>query len=79
MVKNTVLLRKFEREYVRTEKLNHGNAFKIAEALYKESIYLGRSFNQDPLAGIEVKIRIAKAVNHVRPTPRQNCDRAQQV
>lgn len=79
MVKNTVLLRKFEREYVRTEKLNHGNALKIAEALHKESISLGRSFNRDPLDGIEVKIRIANAVNHVRPTSRQNRDRTQQV
>ena len=79
MVKNAVLLRKFEREYVRAEKPNHGNALKIVEALHKESISLGRSFSRDPLEGIEVKIRIAKAVNHVRPTPRQNRDRAQQV
>ena len=79
MVKNTVLLRKFERECVRTEKPNHGKAIKIAEALHKESISFGRSFSRDPLDGIEVKIRIAKAVNHVRTTPRQNRDRAQQV
>lgn len=70
MVKNAVLLRKFERGYVRTEKPNHGNAIKIAEALHKESISLGRSFSRGSLDGIEVKIRIAKAVNHVRPTPR---------
>lgn len=79
MIKNAALIRKFERERVRAEKPNHRRSLKIAEALHKEAVSLGRSSGRDPLNGINVKIRIAKAVNHVRTTPRKNRGRSQQA
>jgi hypothetical protein len=69
MIKNARLVRKFERELIRTEKPNLRRGLKIAEALREEAVSLRPSRAADPLAGIEIKIRIAKAINYVRTTP----------
>jgi hypothetical protein len=79
MVKDAALLRKFERDYARKEKPNHRQALTIAAALREEFLSIGRQPGQDPLDGIEVKIRIAKALNHVPKAPGQNRDRARQA
>jgi len=72
MIKNARLVRKFERELIRTEKPNLRRGLKIAEALREEAASLGPSLAADPLAGIEIKIKIAKAINHVRTAPRSD-------
>jgi hypothetical protein len=76
MIKNAALVREFERARVRTEKPDFRRALKIVEALRKEAALLGRSSGRDPLDGINHKIRVAKALNHVRTTPRQDRRRA---
>lgn len=76
MIKNADLVRKFERERIRAEKPDHRRALKIVEALRKEAASLGRSSERNPLDGIDHKIRIAKALNHVRTTARQDRRRA---
>jgi hypothetical protein len=42
--------------------------FEIVEALYKEAISLGVLPTVDPLEGIDVKIRIAKALHALPKT-----------
>ncbi|MBE3111720.1 MAG: hypothetical protein IMZ46_14640 [Acidobacteria bacterium] len=66
MVKNPEKLRAFEDERIRTEKVDVERNFRIVDALYDEARMLGVLPPKDPLEGIEVKIRIARAVNYVQ-------------
>jgi len=64
-MKSTNEFQRFEREILRSEKLNIKKKFKIVEALYKEALDLGIFPLKDSLEGIEVDIRIAKVINSV--------------
>ncbi len=66
MVKNPEKLRAFEDERIKTEKVDVERNFRIVDALYDEARMLGVLPPKDPLEGIEVKIRIARAVNYVQ-------------
>ena len=66
MVKNSEKLRAFEVERIRTEKVDVERNFRIVDALYDEARMLGVLPPKYPLEGIEVKIRIARAVNYVQ-------------
>jgi len=66
MVKNPEKLRAFEAERIRTEKVDIERNFRIIDALYDEARMLGVLPPKDPLEGIDVKIRIARAVNYVQ-------------
>ncbi|MBM3294067.1 MAG: hypothetical protein FJY82_06025 [Candidatus Aminicenantes bacterium] len=66
MVKNGMKLQAFEAARIRAEKVDVEQNFRILDALYKEAAMLGAFPPADPLEGIEVKIRIAKAVNNVQ-------------
>ena len=79
MIRNPSLVREFERDLIRANKADHKANLKIAEALYKEAQALGEFPPTDPLEGLDVDIRIAKALNRVRTTPRQNRRRARQT
>ena len=70
MIKNAGLLREFERNLIRAEKPDYIRNVKIVDALRREAVALGVFPPTDPLEGIELKIRIAEAVNRVRTTPR---------
>ena len=61
--------RKFEIELARKEKVNVKKNFQIVEALYREAVALGVLPLKDPLEGIDVDIKVAKAVNYVSKTP----------
>jgi hypothetical protein len=65
MVKDYKKLEIFEKELMKREKPDPVKNFKIVEALYAEAVALGAFPLKDPLDGIEVDIRIAKAVNSV--------------
>jgi transcriptional regulator with XRE-family HTH domain len=56
---------KFERGFVRGEKVDISRNFRIVDALHKEAVALGMIPLKNPLDGIEVDIKIAKAVNSV--------------
>ncbi len=56
---------KFEIELSRKEKVDILRNFKIVNALYHEAVALGIIPPKNPLDGIEVDLRIAKAVNGV--------------
>jgi hypothetical protein len=66
MVINSEKLRAFEDERIRTEKVDVERNFRIVDALYDEARMLGVLPPKYPLEGIEVKIRIARAVNYVQ-------------
>jgi transcriptional regulator with XRE-family HTH domain len=56
---------KFERDFVREEKVDIVRNFRMVEALYKEAVALGIIPLKNPLDGIEVDLKIAKAVSRV--------------
>ncbi|HPD60313.1 MAG TPA: hypothetical protein PKV48_00940 [Thermodesulfobacteriota bacterium] len=64
LLKRSGLL-KFERDFLRKEKVDMARNFLIVEALYNEAITLGIIPLKNPLDGIEVDVKIAKAVNRV--------------
>ncbi|OGD11478.1 MAG: hypothetical protein A2W20_09385 [Candidatus Aminicenantes bacterium RBG_16_66_30] len=66
MVKNAKKLQAFEAARIRAEKVDVEQNLKILDALYEEAVMLGALPPKDPLEGIEVKIRIARAVNRVQ-------------
>ncbi len=68
MVKNAHLVHAFEREQIRRTPVDYQVNLRILEALYEEARLVGAWPPDDPLAGIEVDLRLARALN-VRPTP----------
>jgi hypothetical protein len=70
MIKNTIMLEAFERELIKKEQVDVLRNFRIVDAMYEEAVALGALPLKDPLEGLEVDVRIAKAVNHVSTTPR---------
>jgi len=64
-MKPTDEFQRFEKEILRSEKLDIKKKFKIVEALYKEALDLGIFPLKDSLEGLEVDIRIAKVINSV--------------
>jgi len=64
MIKNSRILKDFEDSLVRREgQLAPPKAFNIFSAMWQEAITLGVVPFQDPLAGIEVDINIARVIN----------------
>lgn len=64
MIKNSRILKDFEDSLVRREgQLAPTKAFNIFSAMWQEAITLGVVSFQDPLAGIEVDIKIARVIN----------------
>jgi hypothetical protein len=66
MVKHCEKLQAFEAERIMAEKVDVEQNLRILDALYEEALMLGALPPKDPLEGIEVKIRVAKAVNNVQ-------------
>ena len=70
MIRRPDLVEAFEREYQRRQSHDYRQNLRIAEALYEEACALGILPLKDPLDGIEVKIRLIKALNAVKEIPR---------
>jgi hypothetical protein len=66
MVKYCEKFQAFEAARIRAEKVDVEQNLRILDALYEEALMLGALPPKDPLEGIEVKIRVAKAVNNVQ-------------
>lgn len=63
MIKSKAKLEEFDQKLLATENLPYKKKLAIYDALFKEAVSLG-IFNEDNiLDGIEVDIRIAKAIN----------------
>ena len=65
MIRNADLLEEFERRFLRENKLTLEEKFKIYEWMYEEVKALGR-LPEDPLEGIDVKIRMARILNGIQ-------------
>lgn len=57
---------KFEREIAAAEHLTLDQKYEILEGLYTEALTLGALPLKDPLEGLDVDLRIAKAVAGVQ-------------
>jgi hypothetical protein len=66
MIKDRRLLREFEDNLSRAEKPDFFRNLRIYEALYREAINRGVLPAEDPMEGMEFKIRFARALNSVR-------------
>jgi len=64
MIKNPALFKKFEDSLIRDEgKLTFGQSIKLFTYMWDEGLKLGVFPPKEPLEGIEVDIRVAKALN----------------
>ncbi|HPD21081.1 MAG: hypothetical protein QM299_11965 [Pseudomonadota bacterium] len=64
MVRRPDLLKKFEDDLAREEgRVPHARAMEIFSSLWHEGRALGVLPGEDPLAGIEVDIRLARVLN----------------
>jgi hypothetical protein len=66
MVRNKARLHKFTVGLLSKERIPHKKAIRIYEALHREAVSMGVISSANILEGIEVTIRIAKALNGLR-------------
>jgi hypothetical protein len=63
MIQNKRKLNRFYRKLMEKEDISHKEALRIYEALHKEAVSLGAINSENILEGLEVDLRIAKAIN----------------
>ena len=63
MIRNKRKLDQFYRKLIKEEDISHKEALRIYEALHKEAVSLGAISSENILEGLEVDLRIAKAIN----------------
>lgn len=68
MIRDAEALRRFEDDLARGEKSDFALNLRLVESLHREAARLGVSPRKDPMDGIEVVLRVAKALNLVRET-----------
>lgn len=65
MIQRTPEYDEFCRRQMVEDKLSHADALRIYEALHHHAVSVGAIRSENILEGIEVDVRIAKAVNGV--------------
>ncbi len=63
MIKNGKILKRFEDDLISQQRFSIEEAFNIVESLWHEGVSLGVLPPKNPMDGIEVDIKIAKALN----------------
>ena len=63
MIKDTEILRTFENNLIKKEKLSYADSLRIFEMMWREASTLGILPSKDPLDGIETKIKISKILS----------------
>jgi ribosomal 50S subunit-associated protein YjgA (DUF615 family) len=76
MVKDYKKLKKFENELILNSKVDIEKNYKILDAMYREAVELGVFPLKNLLEGIEIDIKIAKAINSVQKINKKNRKRA---
>jgi len=66
MIKNKRKLNEFYRKLMEEENISHKEALRIYEALHKEAVALGIINSGNILEGLEVDLRIAKAMGRLK-------------
>ena len=67
MIRNKLKLNRFYQKLIEEENISHKKALSIYEALHKEAVSLGIINSKDILEGLEIDLRIAKAINGLTP------------
>lgn len=65
MIRNRAKLEEFYRKLDAEEKLSYQQALAIYEMLHKEAVSLGAISSDNILEGLDVDLRIARAINRV--------------
>ena len=65
MIKSSRKLKKFNRDSLAQEDFTYREALRIFEGLYQEARNLGVINSQDILEGLEVNLKIAKALHQL--------------
>jgi len=65
MVRNKHKLNKFYQKLIKEENISYKKALSIYEALHKEAVSLGIINSENILEGLEIDLRIAKAINRL--------------
>jgi len=65
-------LQKFENEFIRKEKTDIMENFRIIEHMYYEAVALGVFPRKEKLEGLEIDIKIARVVNNVSGSVKKN-------
>ena len=63
MVRNGILLERFENNYIKKKKLSYKKALEIFESLWKEARLLKALPSKHSAENFKSKIRIARAIN----------------
>ena len=63
MISNKARLNNFYRKLTEQENISHKQALSIYEAMHKEAVSLGVISSENILEGLEIDLRIAKAIN----------------
>jgi len=63
VIKNQNKLKSFYQRIIKQENISHTEALSIYEELHKEAVSLGAINSKNILDGLEVDLRIAKAIN----------------
>jgi len=63
MIRNKRKLNEFYRKLIEEENISHKEALRIYESLHREAVSLGTINSKNLLEGLEVDLRIAKAIN----------------
>ena len=70
MIKNPEILKKFEERFIGGHgRISYEQSRKLFTAMWKEGVTLGVLPSADPLAGIEVDIRMARILNSCLTKP----------
>jgi hypothetical protein len=67
MIKDSVFFEQWERALRRSENLDLERKFRLYQGMFDEARALGVLPGPDPCAGLETKIRLARAI-HVQAT-----------
>jgi len=63
MISDARTLQRFEAEFSRSHRLTHRQSLAILDGLWEEGLALGVLPPNDPMAGIDVVIRVAAILN----------------
>jgi len=63
MIRNKPKLNKFYQKLIEQENISYEKVLSIYEALHKEAVSLGIINSKNILEGLEIDLRIAKAIN----------------
>ncbi|OGS28039.1 MAG: hypothetical protein A2297_01040 [Elusimicrobia bacterium RIFOXYB2_FULL_48_7] len=63
MIRNGAKLEKFNNQLIKNERISHKQAMALYDSMLKEAVNLGAINSKNIMDGIEVDIRIARALN----------------